>query len=398
MTTTETGPAAATASIPLPPFDLSDAGLARVTSELATTAEQFDRSAEFPWTGIDAVHRAGLLTAGTGQRYGGHELSAVDTVRLVQALGAGDPAVALISLQTIFQHIEQANSPWWPDNLYRSVLADSIDRPVLLNAINAEHELGAPARGGIPGTKIRRTDSGWVVNGHKGFATGSEGLAYHLVLVATEDDEPLVGNAIVPGDLPGVEVVKSWDHLGQRASSTHDVIYRDVEIPPENFVGRPLADFRRRFTSNPTAVLAIGALYVGVARSAQDFLVTFANERIPTSLGKPIAETEHIQSAVGEVEANIVTAEEVLHSVASRADAGDPEAAKRGAIAKLVVTRSAVAAVERAVAAIGNPGLTRHNPLERHLRDVLSSRVHPPQEDAALLIAGRAALARYSRQ
>ena len=50
-------------------------------------------------------------------------------------------------------------------------------------------------------------------------------------------------------------------------------------------------------------------------------------------------------------------------------------------------------AVETAVAALGNPGLTRSNPLERHLRDVLASRVHPPQDDAALLIAGTRTLA-----
>ena len=39
--------------------------------------------------------------------------------------------------------------------------------------------------------------------------------------------------------------------------------------------------------------------------------------------------------------------------------------------------------------ALGNPALTRHQPFERHLRDVLCVRVHPPQEDAALLAAGR---------
>ena len=45
--------------------------------------------------------------------------------------------------------------------------------------------------------------------------------------------------------------------------------------------------------------------------------------------------------------------------------------------------------MQTAVAALGNPGLSRHHPLERHLRDVLCVRVHPPQEDTALLAAGR---------
>jgi alkylation response protein AidB-like acyl-CoA dehydrogenase len=51
-----------------------------------------------------------------------------------------------------------------------------------------------------------------------------------------------------------------------------------------------------------------------------------------------------------------------------------------------------ISATQTAVAALGNPGLTRHNSLERHLRDALCVRVHPPQEDAALLAAGRRVL------
>ncbi|UFS59138.1 hypothetical protein [Subtercola endophyticus] len=56
---------------------------------------------------------------------------------------------------------------------------------------------------------------------------------------------------------------------------------------------------------------------------------------------------------------------------------------------------TAITAVETAIAALGNPGLTRNNPLERHRRDVLASRVHPPQDDAALLVAGHRVLATY---
>ena len=52
--------------------------------------------------------------------------------------------------------------------------------------------------------------------------------------------------------------------------------------------------------------------------------------------------------------------------------------------------------VERAIALVGNPGLRRQNPLERHYRDVLCSRVHTPQNDSILLNAGRAAFAAIS--
>lgn len=62
-------------------------------------------------------------------------------------------------------------------------------------------------------------------------------------------------------------------------------------------------------------------------------------------------------------------------------------------MAKLLATRAAIRAVERAVALTGNPGLTRGNPLERHYRDVLCARVHTPQDDSILGAVGRSVLA-----
>ena len=62
-------------------------------------------------------------------------------------------------------------------------------------------------------------------------------------------------------------------------------------------------------------------------------------------------------------------------------------------LVKHLVTENAIAAVEKAIAVTGNAGLTRHNPLERHLRDVLCGRIHTPQGDVVLGSTGRAAFA-----
>nr|WP_232531264.1 acyl-CoA dehydrogenase family protein [Microlunatus antarcticus] len=376
----------------MPTVDLSDDHLARVRDALAATAEEYDRSAEFPWVPLQVLHDAGFLRLGIGPAYGGTTLTAVDAVRVFGALGAGDPSVALIAAMTVFQHAQQSATPWWPEDLYASVVADSLDRPVLLNAVRAEPEWGAPARGGLPSTTVRRTADGWVLNGHKGFATGSEGLAYHLVWAATDEADPLLAHAIVPAESPGIRIEKTWDHLGMRATSTHDVVYTDVEIPFENFRGTRHSELPRELSAGSPTGLAIAALYVGVGRAAQRFFVRFAHERVPTSLGRPIATTERIQTVAGEIEAQLVGAEELLLGLASRFDTGDPDAARRAGVAKLLTTRAATTAVQTALAAIGNPALTRHHPLERHFRDVQGARPHPPQDDAALLLAGRRSL------
>ncbi|WP_375406863.1 acyl-CoA dehydrogenase family protein [uncultured Amnibacterium sp.] len=365
--------------------DLSDEALASVRDALAVHAPEADRTGDFPWAGIGIVHRAGLLGLGIGARYGGPGLTATDAVRVFRALGAGDPAVALITAMTVLQHDLQARAPWWPEEVYRRLVADSAERPQLLNAIRAEPEWGAPARGGLPATTIRRTADGWVLNGRKGFATGSEGLAYHLVWAATEDAEPLVAHAIVPADTAGVRIEKTWDHLGQRATSTHDVVYTDVRLPVEAFDGRPATE-QGAFPF--VGGLAVPALYVGVADAAAGWFVRFANERVPTSLGRPIATTPNIRAAAGEIAAQLAIADAVLSNAAAAVDRGDPAAGALLAPVKLLGTRAAITAVQTAVAALGNAALTRRHPLERHLRDVLASRVHPPQEDAALAALG----------
>ena len=58
---------------------------------------------------------------------------------------------------------------------------------------------------------------------------------------------------------------------------------------------------------------------------------------------------------------------------------------------KMIATGTAIKAVDIALSLVGNPGLFRSNPLERHHRDVLCARIHMPQDDMVTLMAGKAA-------
>ena len=73
-------------------------------------------------------------------------------------------------------------------------------------------------------------------------------------------------------------------------------------------------------------------------------------------------------------------------------DCGEPPSVTDSGLLKHAVTAQSIDVVERALKLCGNHGLTRHNPLQRHLRDVLCGRVHAPQSDAVLAAAGRRAL------
>jgi alkylation response protein AidB-like acyl-CoA dehydrogenase len=375
--------------------------LPAVTEALAARAEQHDREASFPDDGIAAVHAAGLLTATVAECHGGPGAGLAQTVAILRALGRGDPSAALITAMTLFAHAVAAQQPTWPDELYTEVLKESAERPVLINALRVEPELGTPARGGLPATIARRVPGGWSLHGRKIFSTGAVGLRWMAVWASTDEYPARVGGFLVRADSPGITTEPTWDHLGLRASRSDDVIFAGTPVPADAVAGlaEPAAGPAPR--DSPLMVwnaLGLTALYLGVASAARDWLIGFLTERTPTALGRPLATLPRFQSAVGDIDASLIAADELVASLAARADAGDPAAAEHAGIAKLAGTRTAIKAVEQAVALVGNNGLTRKYPLERHYRDVLCARVHSPQDDAILAATGQAALAAVSKK
>ncbi|MEE4543874.1 acyl-CoA dehydrogenase family protein [Streptomyces sp. V4-01] len=370
--------------------------LPEVGAALAARAGENDREAAFPYDGVAAAHQAGLLTATVAERYGGPGGGLAETVRILQVLGAGDPAVALVTAMTLFAHAAQARDGSWPERAYERLAADSAERPVLVNALRVEPELGTPIRGGLPATVARRRGGHWELSGHKIFCTGAEALGWMLVWARTEDEAARVGSFLVRGGSEGLRIARTWDHLGLRASRSDDVLLDAVRVPADDVIGlaEPGAGGGRDTAGGAWNALGLSAMYLGVARAAQHWLTGFLHERTPTALGAPLATLPRFQSAVGEIDVALSGAERLVAALAEAADAGDPTGAEQAGGAKLLATRAAIGAVEQAVALVGNNALTRANPLQRHLRDVLCSRVHTPQDDTVLLTAGRTALAR----
>jgi alkylation response protein AidB-like acyl-CoA dehydrogenase len=301
-----------------------------LTAELAGYAADHDRTGDFPVKGIQAVHDAGLLTSTVGTAFGGSGAGVTDTVRTLAALGQGDPAVALITAMTLFAHAAQARTQAWPSDVYAEVLAESAERPTLINALRVEPELGTPARGGLPATTARRTATGWSLTGHKIFSTGAVALRWMQVWAKTDEDPVRVGAFLVRADSPGITVDRTWNHLGLRASRSDDVTFDQVRVPAGHLIATDPAGLR------DLNALGIAAIYLGVARAARDWLTGYLRERTPANLGAPLASLPRFQVEVG--------------------------------------------------------ALTRDHPLERHLRDVLCGRIHTPQDDAVLGATGRAAL------
>lgn len=58
---------------------------------LSEAAPEADQTGQFPWTGIRAVHQAGLLESTVATRYGGPGGTLSTAAHILAALGRGDP-------------------------------------------------------------------------------------------------------------------------------------------------------------------------------------------------------------------------------------------------------------------------------------------------------------------
>ncbi len=373
----------------VPTLDL-DAILPGVTAAFAATAAQHDRAGTLPVENFALLHRHGLLALTAPRRLGGGGGDLAEARRVIAAVARGEPATALVLTMQYLFHAGLDDRSGFSESLKTRVVGEALRDGALINALRVEPDLGTPARGGLPGTIARRTAEGWRLDGRKIFSTGSTALTWMVVWARSDDAEPLVGGWLVRADTPGVRIEESWDHLGLRASASHDVVFEDVLVPFDQALEPRPVDKQPPYSAtfaNWSAVLT-SAIYDAVARNARDWLVGWLIDRKPTNLGASLSTLPRFQEVVGTIDGLLLQNRLLLDAGTSGATSG-----LEAGMVKHLVTENAIAAVEKAIAVTGNAGLTRHNPLERHLRDVLCGRIHTPQGDVVLGSAGRAAFA-----
>lgn len=369
-------------------------GLDDALAAMAAGAARHDQDSSFPHEAFAALHRTGALRLTIPRSAGGLGGTLADAASLVQTVSTADASVGLVLSQHLQQHAALAVGSW-PDAVRAEVQRTAVDDGALINALRVEPALGTPARGGLPATvAVEQPDgSGWLVSGHKIYATGIPALRWLAVYARTGAAEPQVGTFLVDARSPGWRIVETWDHLGMRATASHDVVLEGVAVPAERAMdlspaGAAVLDLRIGVWNS----LLIASVYQGAAVAALRWLSGYLHDRVPANLGKPLASLERFQLAVGTIEAKLRTSQRLLDSATAQLDTAGLAEVTEASVVKLAVTTNAIEAVDSAVSLIGNPALSRSNPLERHYRDVLCGRIHTPQDDAVFTMLGRSTL------
>ncbi|WIG60130.1 MAG: Acyl-CoA dehydrogenase [Ktedonobacterales bacterium] len=373
---------------------------APLAERFAARALAHDADASFPLENIADLRESGLLALTVPETYGGLGANELEHTLVIERLAWGDASTALALGMHLSNIGQMAEGGLWPER-FPALCREIVEDGAMLNAAQAEPELGSPSHGGVPATTAQPDPAGdWRITGRKIYTTGAPALRYFLVLAALDEPgEPVrLGSFLVPSDALGLRIEKTWDAMALRASGSDDLVLEDARVGADALLDvRPVgAPDPRAALGLPWGALTLGAIYTGVALAARDEAVHFAATRIPTALGKPIGELPTVRQKLGEIEALLLASHRLLYGLAAdwvETPELRPVLRAQGGLVKSITTNNAVRVTDLALRITGGAGLQREPMrLERLFRDARAGLINAPPDDTTLQNAGRAAV------
>jgi acyl-CoA dehydrogenase len=228
----------------------------------------------------------------------------------------------------------------------------------------------------------------YVLNGTKMWITNGGYADFYLVFATTDPKKRHKGiiSLIVPSNLEGVSHGEPIDKMGQRASNTTPVIFKDVRVPKENLLAGEGEGFKKAMTALDITrpMIAVGS--VGIARTALELATQYAKKRI--QFGVPIAQHQAVQFMLADMAKDIEAARLLVWKAAWVADQGVRNS-KEAAIAKAFAADMAMKVTTDAVQIYGGMGYTKWHPVEKLMRDAKVIQIYEGTAQIMRLVIAR---------
>ena len=253
-------------------------------------------------------------------------------------------------------------------------------------------EPGAGTDAAAQQTVAERQGDKYIINGSKVFITNSGVGETFIIFAMTDKSKGLKGISafIVEKSFPGFVVGQAEEKLGIRASSTHEIYFKDMVVPAENLLGQEGQGFKMAMAILDGGRIGIAAQAVGIAQGALDIAVAYAKERV--QFGKPIAANQGIQWMLADMATKLEAARLLTYDAANKRDSGERysvEAAK----AKLFAATAAMSITTDAVQVLGGIGFTTAYPVERMMRDAKITEIYEGTSQVQKMVISGALLA-----
>ncbi|MGB3903302.1 MAG: acyl-CoA dehydrogenase family protein [Anaerolineae bacterium] len=353
-------------------------------NEIVPIAAEADRSGEYPWELVEKAHAIGLINITVPEEYGGGGLGHFEDCLVVEEIAAGCVGIAS-SFVTSSLGLTPLNIAATPEQMQRFM------KPLCAEPALAAFCLTEPGAGSDAAsirTIARRDGDFYILNGTKRFITNA-GQASLYTVAATLD--PTLRHRgfvvlLVPADAAGISLGKEEDKMGQRAASTREVIFEDVQVPVESRLGGEGAGFRLVMETLDKLRAEVAAMAVGVARAAMEAAVRYAKER--EQFGQPIASFQGIQFKLADMAIKIEASRLLVWRAAWMADEGLRNGYE-SAIAKCFAADSAMQITTDAVQIFGGYGYIKEYPVEKYMRDAKLLQIYEGTSEIQRLVISR---------
>jgi alkylation response protein AidB-like acyl-CoA dehydrogenase len=247
-----------------------------------------------------------------------------------------------------------------------------------------------------PRTTARKEPGGWAVNGRKIFGTQSIALDLFFAEATWEDapqGETIISFFISPRDTPGLVFKDDWYTMGMRATASRSSELKDAFVPDAAVVlTRGVSKSGRVTKVFAKAPFSMGAVYIGIAQAARDFVVEFMRDRPRFPLKHPMSHLPSVYNKVGEIDLLIEAARAVMWKAGAEMNLDEPASWSRKAVAaRMIAIENSVKVVDLALRAVGGSSYFKRLPLERYYRDVRAGLYHPFDSDESLEFLGKSA-------
>jgi alkylation response protein AidB-like acyl-CoA dehydrogenase len=282
-------------------------------------AAEADAKAEFPERHLKMFSESGLLGLVVPKEYGGMGGTLRDLAATTYALGTACGSTAL----SYFFHCSSSSRGLLPLGAIDAGLYDEADVPTVrafaekvLTLMGAEGKwIGNFASEAVKAenanvlirTTATQTEGGWLLNGEKSFGCLTDTADYYMVTARLADYEGLESLALFLVDRrkEGVRARIQWNGLGMRASGNHGIVLEDCFVPDDMALTIPGAFMTATKVARGSWVgnqVAIGAIYIGIARGAYEYALNKVMNTPFADTGKSVASSPMHQVLIGEAE------------------------------------------------------------------------------------------------
>jgi acyl-CoA dehydrogenase len=227
-------------------------------------------------------------------------------------------------------------------------------------------------------TVATRTESGWIIDGHKRFISGAVGAGFCIVMARTEADDVSPAGAtmfLVPMDTPGVRVGEPIHTIDRYIDGGHPHLHLDgVQVGDDAVLGEAGRGFRYAQVRLGPARLTHCMRWLGLARRSLDIALDRAEKR--SLFGAPLKDLGLAQNLIAESIIDIETCDAIITKTAALLESDPKAGSALSSVAKVHCSEAIYRVVDRAVQMCGGDGVSDGLPLAQYLNEVRPFRIY----------------------